>query len=136
MAVSDQIIQVIDALCEKFGIAMDWTGENVLPYVEALCKKLVTYKICVTAADVLIYILVIVGCVLAAKKLYPVFKDGIEEQGVCECGWTIAAVFSAIAVCTLILIMFISACCGIEDIVKCVTFPELYVFEFLKQYLQ
>ena len=41
MTVSEQIIQVVDMLCEKFGMAIDWTGENVIPYIEVLCKKLV-----------------------------------------------------------------------------------------------
>lgn len=39
MTVSEQIISVLDALCEKFGIAINWTEENVIPYVEILCKN-------------------------------------------------------------------------------------------------
>ena len=45
MTVSEQIIQVIDALCEKFGIVVDWTNENVFPYLETLCEKLIAYEI-------------------------------------------------------------------------------------------
>lgn len=33
MQVSDQIIQVLDAICDKFGLAVDWTSTNVLPYL-------------------------------------------------------------------------------------------------------
>lgn len=33
MTVSDQIINVLDALCEKFGLVIDWTSENVVPYL-------------------------------------------------------------------------------------------------------
>ena len=39
MQVSDQIIQVLDALCEKFGIVINWSGENVIPYLQELIKK-------------------------------------------------------------------------------------------------
>ena len=46
MTVSEQIIQVIDALCEKFGIVVDWTSESVIPYLEILCTKLIKYEIC------------------------------------------------------------------------------------------
>ena len=45
MTVSEQIIQVINALCEKFGIVVDWTSKNAIPYLEVLCKKLITYEI-------------------------------------------------------------------------------------------
>ena len=30
MTVSEQIIQVLDALCEKFGLVIDWTSENAI----------------------------------------------------------------------------------------------------------
>lgn len=33
MQVSDQIIEVLNYLGEKLGVTIDWTSENVLPYV-------------------------------------------------------------------------------------------------------
>ena len=30
----DEIIKVINDLCGKFGIAIDWTSSNVIPYLE------------------------------------------------------------------------------------------------------
>ena len=39
MKVSEQIIQVLDALCAKLGMAIDWTADNVIPYIEKLCGK-------------------------------------------------------------------------------------------------
>lgn len=33
MEVSKQIIEVLDNLCEKFGVVIDWNAKNVLPYV-------------------------------------------------------------------------------------------------------
>lgn len=43
--VSDQIIQVLDALCDKFGLAIDWGAQNVLPYAQELMGKMVSYKL-------------------------------------------------------------------------------------------
>lgn len=31
---SVEVIKVLDALVEKFGIAIDWTSANVLPYLQ------------------------------------------------------------------------------------------------------
>lgn len=42
---SEEIIKVLDALSEKFGIAIDWTGENVLPYVEEFLPKITNWLI-------------------------------------------------------------------------------------------
>ena len=33
--VSDQIIKVLDNLCDKFGLAIDWSSKNVQPYLRA-----------------------------------------------------------------------------------------------------
>lgn len=35
----EEIIKVLDALAEKFGLAIDWTSNNVIPYLETLCGK-------------------------------------------------------------------------------------------------
>lgn len=43
--VSNQTIEVLNALCEKFGIAIDWTGQNVIPYVKEFMKKAVNYEL-------------------------------------------------------------------------------------------
>lgn len=43
-SVSDQIIAVIDQLCEKFGIAIDWSSETVIPYLEDLVYRFSMYK--------------------------------------------------------------------------------------------
>ena len=42
---SEEIIKVLDALAEKFGLAVDWTSVNVIPYLEQLCGKYVNYEI-------------------------------------------------------------------------------------------
>ena len=34
---SDEVIKVIDALAERFGIVIDWSSENVIPYLQQLC---------------------------------------------------------------------------------------------------
>ena len=36
---SEKIIKVIDALADKFGLAIDWTSANVMPYVQDLTGK-------------------------------------------------------------------------------------------------
>lgn len=43
--ISDEIIKVLDALCDKFGIAVDWSSQNILPYIETLMDKCVTYEV-------------------------------------------------------------------------------------------
>ena len=132
MTVSDQIIQVLDALCEKFGMAIDWTGENVLPYVELLCTKLVTWKIWTSVASIVLAVALSIASVIATKKLYPIFKRKIENQRSWEDGWTVGAVVSIIGLVVLNSTVVIGVGCQIMNIIKCVTFPEMFIFEYIQ----
>ena len=54
MNFSSQFIEVLDALCEKFGIAVDWTSQNVMPYLTDLAARIITYEIWTSAAWIVI----------------------------------------------------------------------------------
>lgn len=132
MTVSEQIIQVLDVLCEKFGIAVDWASENVIPYVEVLCKKLITYEIAISIASMIFMLILVVASIIAIKMLYPVFKRGIEkEKSTYDVGWEVGSVFAIIGLVILYLATIITFACEITDIIKCVTFPEMYIFEYV-----
>lgn len=131
MTVSEQIIQVINALCEKFGIAINWTGENVIPYLEVLCGKLVAYEIGTSIAWMVIMTVASIGSIFATKKLTPIFKDKIKNQGVYECTWDVFAIFAIIG---LVILNCVTICVLVTqtmDIIKCAVFPEMYVFEYI-----
>lgn len=133
MTVSEQIIQVINALCEKFGIAINWTSENVLPYIELLCRKLVTYEVATSIAWIVIWASLSIGGIVSAKKLTLKLKEGIEDGDFdCEFGLTLLRIGLVI----LSLITLIVVIVQTMDIIKCLTFPEMYIFEYVSRLIQ
>lgn len=133
MTASEQIIQVIDALCAKLGIAIDWTSENVIPYIEVLCGKLVNYEIWTSVFSMVIWLSIMIASIVAVKKFSPIFKNGLDEdRRNYDCGWTFATIIAVI----VLTVMNIVAVCTIEqqitDVIKCATFPEMYVFEYVQ----
>lgn len=67
---SEEIIKVLDYIAEKLGVAIDWTAENALPYVQEIIGKYVTYKIIYYSIGLLIGLLLfIVSCVLIKSIL-------------------------------------------------------------------
>lgn len=54
MNISDQIIAVINDLCQKLGFAIDWSADNVLPKIEKLCTKYIKYEITTSYAWILL----------------------------------------------------------------------------------
>lgn len=136
MTASEQIIQVVDMLCEKFGIAIDWTSENVIPYIETLCGKLVSYEIGTSIAWMVIWLVVSICSIVAAKKLVPVFKNGIEKDKQSRfytADWEVGSIFAIIGLVIINLITVCTVCTQIMDIIKCVTFPEMFVFEYVQR---
>lgn len=81
---SNEIIKVIDALAAKFGIAVDWTSANVLPYLETLCGKYVDYEIMTSAVWIVIGVLMLVGAVGSCKifrlSLKKIDEDTMNEE--------------------------------------------------------
>ena len=138
MTVSEQIIQVIDALCEKFGIAVDWTSQNIIPYIESLGRKLITYEIATSAALIVLMTLLSIASIVAAKKFTPMFKRGLaaNARSYYDVGWEVGTIFAITGLVALNLATIIVVCVQIGDIIKCVTFPEMYIFEYVSNLIQ
>ena len=132
MTVSEQIIQVIDALCAKFGLAIDWTSENVIPYLTVLCGKLIAYEIWTSVFLIAFMTVLTIASIIATKKLAPIIKDGIDDQDYLDCGWTVCAVFAIIGLVALYITVIAVIGVQITDIIKCATFPEMYIFEYVQ----
>lgn len=126
MAISEQIIQVLDALCARFGLVIDWTAENVIPYISTLCEKLITWEIWSSVA----WMAIMLTLSLISIIFTIIFRRGIKDLFECaDLPAPLLAIFwTCLYVGTIIVI-------GVEifDIIKCVTFPEMFVFEYVQE---
>ena len=125
MSISDQIISVIDALCAKFGVVIDWTSANVVPVLEELANKYIDWEITTSKmwfviGAVLFVLFLIVGWLLCRAELKNDIYDGFGLVPGC------ILIFCALAVCCPIMIF------QALDIIKCVKFPELQIVEYIK----
>lgn len=125
MTFSEQLIAVLDALFAKFGIVVDWASENVLPYLETLCGKLITYEIATSIGWIVFVIVITASLAIVAKKFYVKFQDD-------EYTWEIPFIFSMAGLVISILVSIICVAVQVGDIIKCVTFPEMYVIEYVQ----
>lgn len=115
---SDELIKTFDYLLSQFGIAVDWTSENVLPYLQTLAEKLVRFEINTSIMGLVVGVVVLTVGVWIFVKDIKDWDSGVFILGV-----------------ILIIVAGIVCCCQVYDIIKCVSFPELYVFEYIKHAL-
>lgn len=124
ISVSDQIIAVIDALCSKFGVAVDWTEENILPYIETLMGKYITWEI---ASSWLWVALCGVGLIgFLALLVVSIVKYA-------KCDWDDLSLGFGIFSGFLIVICAVGIIDNVFDIIKCRTFPELQIIEYINK---
>ena len=119
MSFSSQFIEVLDALCDKIGITIDWTSQNVVPYVTDLATRIITYEIWTSAAWIVIAAIVFL---IAWKMTKNMCKAGrLDYEWVS--GWVVR-IF--IGVFCFILIVF-----QVFDIIEALALPEKTLYYFV-----
>ena len=125
MTFSEQTIKILDYICEKFGIAIDWTSETIWPTIQTLATKYIRWEIASSILWIIIWSITMIICFVLIKKINRCVKnnDGCWYDGtVIGIGLSYAGV-----------VAFGTAICSqVFDIVKCIVFPELKLFEFLQ----
>lgn len=111
MKLSDQIIEVLDDLCSRFGVAIDWTQENIIPTLSSLGEKYIRYEIATSVARCVVWIAVASILLLLGRIFH---KKEYDDIG---------AIAAAIA-------MFVVAVQAF-DIIECITIPEKTIIEYL-----
>lgn len=56
-------------MCEKLGVAVDWSSYNMLPYLQDVCNRYATYRIVDCAIGVVFGVLLVLS-VIIWRKLY------------------------------------------------------------------
>ena len=138
MEISNQVIEVLDAVCDKFGIAIDWTSNNVIPYIEQLGNKIITYDVCMSI------MWLVVGCIplttaflikkfLNKKKLEAedkpndyYFTDGTLDEKATDCYFVIVI---------LLAVAIVIGIDNIQSIIQDIVFPEKAIIEFITPYM-
>lgn len=129
MTVSEEIIKVLDDLSNRLGVAIDWSADNVVPYLQDLCGRYVQYEmirlISITSAFV---VLGIIGLILLHKHKYwgvDRYSDGSEVR----IGRNLSYGLTIMIIVIPILIIF-------PDILECIFLPEMVILEELKSFMQ
>ena len=111
---SPEIIKILDAICDKFGIAIDWTSQNAIPYLEKIGKHIINYEL----GSSILFILIAILSIILIISICKIYKN---EDYV---GFSV--IFCMIAFIVIFHQLF--------DILAVFTFPEKTIIEFISQY--
>lgn len=130
---SEEIIKILDNLGERLGIAIDWTSENILPYLQDLMSRFIGLKnvqaiiwLVISAVVILLTILVIIGTIKYIKKQD---KTSYEyEDKIFICG-LIDFVIGIVAIIFLTILL-----CNTFGLIQNIYTPELTLLEYITNY--
>ena len=70
---SEEVIKIFDNISSRFGVVIDWTSENVVPYLQELFNKYVLCESIIT----LIWLILGIGCLITGIIF---IKKGIQYE--------------------------------------------------------
>ena len=130
MKFSQEIINVLDYLCQKFGIAIDWTSENIMPYLEDLCAGYISYEVFTSIAWMIaipaITLLIVIPLVITHKKAKEL-EWNFDYYGTPYVAVIFWIIFGIMTLASIFVI-----CTQVFDIIECYTLPEKVILEYLK----
>lgn len=127
---SDEIIKVFDALGEKLGIVIDWSQENIYPYIQDLCQRATQYKITnniiVLSVWAIIFAFSVFGIIFIIKE----FPKGVSFDDLDD--WFLGlSIFGFIILSVLIVLSLIMSIQNINNICAYVYVPEKALIDIL-----
>lgn len=127
---SEEIIKVLDNLGERFGIAIDWTSQNVMPYIQDLGERFIKYRTATGILQIIICAIILIISIIATKKLIKwskseEFNTGYNDDG---CLFVIGMFFTITIAITAVC--FISS--NIFEITQNIFMPEITIIDYLK----
>ena len=124
---NNQLVELLKELANQMGIAVDWTSQNIRPYIIDIMGRLARYEIFTSVIWILFFVIVILVALKLLKMSYKNLKD--EENWTWDEEW-----FGYSAIVLGGVILFASFCIIIlcHDIGEAIYTPELLLIEKLK----
>ena len=124
---NNQLVELLKELANQMGIAVDWTSQNIRPYIIDIMGRLARYEIFTSVIWILFFVIVILIASKLLRMSYKNLKD--EENWTWDEEW-----FGYSAIVLGGVILFASFCIIIQcyDIGEAIYTPELLLIEQLK----
>lgn len=127
MSMSNEVIKILDDLAKRFGVVIDWTSKNVIPYVKNLGERIIKYNLANSIIAVVTQLLIIVIIIVVGIKVHNYLQKAfIKKYGEKDMFITCMSIFFCI---TVILIIFTGTYEQIQNIISCLYFPEKIIYE-------
>ena len=127
---SEEIIKVLDELGKRFGIVIDWSNQNIIPYLQELLKRFICYRNITACIWIIISIAMTISGVVMIRFLNKWRKSDNYNKDYCNdddvlavLGYVFSIFITALGIGLIIGNMF--------GIIKNVCMPEMAIYEYI-----
>lgn len=124
---SEEIIKVIDALAAKFGIAIDWTAANMMPYLQQLAERYISYTIASNIYWIVVWAFVTIVLWILCYTCYRKANFADDEDA-----WAFAFGLTGLAGIIVTAIFVGTLFFNVKEIITCIMLPEQVILDYLK----
>ena len=121
---NNQLVELLKELANQLGIAVDWTSENIKPFVIDLMMRNAKYELFTSLFWIALALIVAVLSIVMIKQVDKENSEGNISDDDC-CG-------TVLLFATLTLVATVIFFCQIYDVGKALYMPELLLLETLK----
>lgn len=134
----NEVIKVLNHLGDQFGVAIDWSSANVMPYLNDLMTRMIKYGIYINIYHIIYAIFITAVFIIVTIVLYKIACKMIlrseENEEHVNSAKVLSTAFAISLVTTVIVVLIeignIKDC--IADIIELNTVPEKYVIEIIQ----
>lgn len=142
----EELCNVIDKIAEKIGVAIDWSSENVMPYIQDIIQRYRAMSIIETVIIMAVCAIVMTICVIVAIKMVKGIINGLNNRvssiwfnaDYTDSYYDDISTFSAVMatfITVLFLISLIVFGFATGDLIRCIYVPEVKLLEMLKGFI-
>ena len=121
---SNEVIKVLDHICDKFGIVIDWSSSNVMPYLQDLMVRMTKYVTYTSILWLVISILIIIASIYLSIKLIKWSEDTYYDD--------IIAIVCGVITPIIVILFFLVGVNACENLIEVNTVPEKYIIEMVQ----
>ena len=129
---SEEITKILNDLGERFGIAIDWTSQNILPYLQDLMSRFISLRNTQAIIWIIISLIFILTTTIIIIKMIKKLKK-LDKNSYSYDDKVFAYILIWMILGTIILGFLTALLCNIFGLIQNIYTPEITIIEYLVQ---
>lgn len=127
MTISSEITNILNDLGSRFGVVIDWTSQNVTPYIQDLISRIAKLEMCNSIIVLLFGIICVIAVILCIRFTVKHYEDDVDD-------FIGASIVTICIICGTLMLILIPI--GIDGLTKAIYLPELTAIEYIQKLIK